>query len=150
MSYRRNCNHVASSLRRCYVSAVCFAFQLAALWRRHLCVFVGGKSQRNSQRGAAEPWPTRRILGRWGKWTSGSSPRPKTVGVLFLFPVKTTELLPPGDQNAVANQSKQSTDGSLVGRSISQLGFDRYGTSTADNLVAWTVKSHPSTLTSQS
>lgn len=151
MSYRRNCNHVASSLRRCCISGVCFAFQLAALWKRHLCVFVLGKFHLNSQRGTAEPSRTQRILGRRGKWTSSSSPRPKTVRVLFLFPVKTTELLPPGDQNAVTNQSKQSIDGSLVDRSISQLGFDRYGTSTPDDFVVWTVKSHLSTLfTSQS
>lgn len=34
MSYRRSCNHVASSLRGCYVSGVCFAFQ------PDTCVFV--------------------------------------------------------------------------------------------------------------
>lgn len=33
MLYRRNCNPLlSSSLQRCYVKGVCFAFQLAALW----------------------------------------------------------------------------------------------------------------------
>lgn len=35
MLYRRNCNTLlSSSLRRCYINGVCFAFQLAALWKR--------------------------------------------------------------------------------------------------------------------
>lgn len=35
MLYRRNCNTLlSSSLQRCYINGVCFAFQLAALWKR--------------------------------------------------------------------------------------------------------------------
>lgn len=65
---------------------------------------------------------------------------------LFWFRVKpTTELLPPGNQNAVTNQSKQSIDGCLVDRSTSQLGFDRYGISTPDDFHVWPVKSSLST-----
>lgn len=34
MLYRRNCNTLlSSSLQRCYINGVCFAFQLAALWK---------------------------------------------------------------------------------------------------------------------
>lgn len=41
MSYRCNCTLLSSSLQRCYINAVCFAFQSAALWKRR-SVFVLG------------------------------------------------------------------------------------------------------------
>lgn len=42
MLYRRNCNTLlSSSLQRCYINGVCFAFQLATLWKRR-SVFVLG------------------------------------------------------------------------------------------------------------
>lgn len=43
MLYRRNCNTLlSSSLQRCYINGVCFAFQLAALWKRRSVIFVLG------------------------------------------------------------------------------------------------------------
>lgn len=45
MLYRRNCNTLlSSSLQRCYINGVCFAFQLAALWKKMLCYLSLGTS----------------------------------------------------------------------------------------------------------
>lgn len=120
MLYRRNCNPLlSSSLQRCYINGVCFAFQLAALWKRHSAIC---------------PWEHQLTFRVWkerrGQWNSvgcsvhrGCSPRDVNVCCfadnvkekptneekngrpshlstwyhrypLFLFHVKTTELLP--------------------------------------------------------
>lgn len=101
MSYRRNCSRVASSPRRRYVSGVRFA----ALWK-HWRVRVPGKIRlRRERKGRASRRRHPELSAR----------------------VNATELLPPGHQKAVNNQSKQSVDGCLVVGSILRWGSTDVG-----------------------
>lgn len=132
MLYRRNCNSpLSSSLQRCYINGVCFAFQLAALWKRHsvICPWEHQLAFKCEKKGgggggSGTQWDdlctARHTYARFGT-VRKRSPRmremggqvtsaPETVDMsCSFFHVKTTELLPPppqpGSQYAVINQS---------------------------------------------
>lgn len=74
MLYRRNCNALlSSSLRGCYISDVCFALQLAALWGKTFPIVLGNSrpSEQKIKKNGGGTGFWRADLGRtWRKWTS--------------------------------------------------------------------------------
>lgn len=126
----RNCNTLlSSSLQRCYINGVCFAFQLAALWKRrsvicpweHRLAFKCGKQKwRNwnlvGWSGHPDPHATRILFGTMRK----KSPRmEREIGdkvnsapdIVCMFCScsmsnnRAASPLQPGSQSAVVNQS---------------------------------------------
>ncbi len=118
MLYRRNCNTLlSSSLQRCYINGVCFAFQLAALWKDALLFVLGNINSHPSVKkkkggGTGTWWADLGIqvahnthaydLGQWqSKPMSRRNGRPSHLSarycryVLFLFHVKQQSCFPP-------------------------------------------------------
>lgn len=150
MLYRRNCNTLlSSSLQRCYINGVCFAFQLAALWKRCsvICPWehqLTSKCFKKRKKGGGtrtcradlDTWvtlyPTQTYtvydLGQWER----EAHAPGVVDMFCSCSMSNNRAAPPPSPSQEANQlssinQTQSIDSYLVKRSTNELGFDRYG-----------------------
>lgn len=158
MLYRRNCNTLlSSSLQRCYINGVCFAFQLAALWKRrsviclweHQLAFKCGKKKEEelgtrwadlgfqvvAHTTHAHTLTHTYIIwdGEKEKPTDGRNGRPSHLSwcrwcVLFLSNNRAASPLLSQEANLLSSINQtQSIDSYLVNRSANELGLDRCG-----------------------
>lgn len=154
MLYRRNCNTLlSSSLQRCYINGVCFAFQLAALWKRRSVFVLGNINLHLSverKRGGKRTcccWSVHpscaqhnkkhiRYVGqeekeahKWEKWMTKSPQDLMSSVSSVLVPCQNNRaaslcLRQEASMLSSINQT-QSIDSYLANKTTNQLGFDR-------------------------